>query len=214
MTLPFPDLAADHPANKIDPALLGRNSGAFAPKLSFAERCACLALLTQGVNLRHVAVAFGVNRRTLVRMEDPSSDRYRDVRDEMNRLGVVAFQAKYVTEEAITKLHAAKSDPDLDAPYSAVPAAGVRADVANQRASGNRGITLYKGPGHDFSHRIDVQWRDSSTSDDDSLVDGWYVCHMDVDGMSDVWHTDTDSKAHLTSQAALKFGKRWLDENV
>lgn len=208
MTLPFPDLSPDHPANKLNPVLIERNNTQFAPKLTFADRCTCLALHKAGVAIPPIAIAYGVNRRTVAHIIS-SHRAYKDVKREFETLGLKPFIAKYVTEEAMTKINNAKEDPEVSLPRDKVPPAGVSAGIPNVRARMHAGITLHRGPGHEYSHRIEILW-----CQPEGAPEGWYSKMLDVEEISNTPFGDAENQSHLTSASALRFAKTWLDENA
>ena len=208
MTLPFPDLPATHPANRIDPRLLRVNDSAFAPKLNFGERCSVVALQLMGINSMQVALAYGINRRTATRMMQ--RDKYRNVHDELAKMGQTAFIATYCTEDAVAKVEAVANHPDLELSKREVEATpkGTKAGIANKRANSNAGISVYKAPGAPFTQRIEISWGKFN----EDAPEGWWARCLDMEDMQDVWFGNPDVDSHLTSQSALRAAKAWLDE--
>jgi hypothetical protein len=209
-TIPFPDLAPDHPANKLNPALLERNSSTFAPKLTFADRCSAAALQLAGINPNLVAIAYGVNRRTITSLVAAGRKAYGDVKRELASMGREAFIAKYVTEDAMKRVNEAGSSPEAALPRAELPPAGVSAGIPNRRATGHAGINMHRGPTHEYTHRVEIKWCKPA----DDVEEGWYSDMLDVPDLAGNPFGDPDNKSHLTSQSALRFAKSWLDENV
>ena len=207
MTLPFPDLPASHPANKLDPRLLRVNDSDFAPKLSFGERCSIAALQLAGINPTQVALAYGINRRTCIRIVEQGS-KYRAVKDEILRLGQATFISTYVTESAMALINAHADAPELKVKVTELPKKGERGNVPNKRASANAGISVYKPVAAPHSHRIDVQWGKFH----DDTPEGWWSQLLDQDDMLGQWFGDPEKGTHVTSQSALRHAKTFLDE--
>lgn len=212
MTLLFPELPADHPAQNLHPDAMRGNNSKFEAKLNFGQRCAVLALYRRNVSVRMLAAAFGINRRTVTHVITPDSARYRNVRDEEKRLGTAEFMAKYITEEVATRLAEAASKPEITEPYDQYDAkpAAERTGVASPRATGSAGITTIKLPHHEFSHRIEVSWLEADTAEDDDgpfeHPAGWYWRDLDAD-KPERWNGDPEQQTHLTSAKALQHAK-------
>lgn len=207
MTLPFPDLPASHPANKLDPRLLRVNDSAFAAKLNFGERCSIAALQLAGINPTQVALAYGINRRTCIRIVEPGR-KYKDVKDEIAKLGRTEFIATYVTDDAMGRVNSFAAAPELEMKQTELPKKGEQGNVPNRRASGMAGISVYKPANAPHSHRIDVQWGKFH----DDAPEGWWTQLLDQDDMLGVWFGDVDNGSHVTSQKALQHAKRFLEE--
>ena len=208
--LRFPALDASHPLNSAAPEDFPAQT--FAPKLSFADRCAILGFYKMGFAVPQIAAGFGVNRRTINKVISEISDKYKAVREEYHRIGEGAFIAKYVTPEWAEKVMAAKVLPEVELrgrDYDA--AAPERAGVANKRASSQKGISTIKEDRHDFSHRIEVDWLDADTAKDiEGRVfqhpAGWYWRDLDSD-QPDLWNGDPENDYHLTSAKALQHAR-------
>lgn len=206
--LPFPDLPPTHPANRVDPRLLRFNDSDFSPKLNFGERCSVAALQLMGINSVQVALAYGINRRTATRMMQ--KDKYRTIQDEINRLGKADFIATYCTEDALKRVESMANHPNMTLQKrdeEATPK-GVRAGIPNKRAGAQAGISVHKAVGAPYSQRIEVKWGKFH----EDAPEGWWARCLDMDDMLDVWFGDPDKDTHLTSAAALRHAKTWLDE--
>lgn len=86
----------------------------YAPKMSFADRCAALAAVRMGINKKLVALAFGVNVSTIEYVASPSSRHYKDVRKEYADLGHERFVKEKLTDDYVRKIMAFKDDARLD----------------------------------------------------------------------------------------------------
>lgn len=208
MTVMFPNLPADHPANQVQPELLHGHESKFEPKLSFDERCAAFAAMQMRFSLRQVALAFSINRRTASRIGNLSSKSYKAVHDEYERLGRDTFISKYFTEDVLRRIQAVENDPELNVPRDKVPPAGVKYGVPNERANGHRGISTYKLP--EMTHRIETIW----LADHPDMTPGWYTILLDVEWMAGQPFGDVDKKTHLTSQSALQYARWWLENEL
>lgn len=212
MTLLFPDLPADHPAQKLNPSVLKQHNSNFEAKLTFAERCSLYALHLRGTSTAMLAAAFGVNRRTVTHLCSPDSSRYRNVRDQFKAMGQDAFMAEYFTETAVERLNAAAHKAEVTestAEYRTKTMAE-RGGHASERATSCSGLSTIKLPHHEFSHRIEVAWLDANTAEDDNgpfeHPAGWYWRDLDSD-LPERWQGDPDSGSHLTSAKALQHAK-------
>lgn len=207
MPLNFPDLAPDHPANRLSPNALRENDHSFSAKLRFDERCSVMALQLAGVNAGQVALAYGINRRTATRMLQPG--KYADVKRKLRDLGEKDFIATYVTEDALAKVQQFAASPLLDRNSAEDPVLkGERRGIPNRRGTSGQGITVYKPDGAPHSHRIDVQWGKFH----EDAPEGWWAKLLDEGGMEDAWFGDADADSHITSASALRFAKKYLDE--
>lgn len=208
--LRFPALDASHPLN-LAPADTFKGQS-FAPKLTFADRCAILGFYKTGFSLPQIAAGFKVNRRTVNKVISELSNKYKDVRDEYRRLGEEAFIARYVTPEWAEKVMAAKNDPEVELvgrDYDA--AAPERGNSANKRATGQKGISTIKEDRHDFSHRIEVEWLEADTATDIEgrafeHPAGWYWRDLDGEHPT-VWNGDPENGYHLSSARALQHAR-------
>lgn len=205
-----PDLPAEHPANQIPQELLTLGDSKFAPKLSAFERCQVLALRKSGMSKGAIAITFGIDRRTVTHICNPRGTRYRSVRNEADSLGDKAFILKYVTEDLMQRVRAAAATPEGQASDDVdrqTPGAA-KVGRVNKHATGKSGISMHKGDGHTFTHRIDVKWVEGK----DGFPDGWYADLLDTSEAGQLLG-NPDDNSHLTSLSALRYAKDYLDEN-
>lgn len=197
---PLRSLSADKFAKKAPPSK-------FSPKLEFAERCAALALVRAGVDVRIVAAALDVDRRTVRHIANPSSVHYRQVRKEMENLGTIDFTVKYVTPEIVAKVEAAKIDPVIEQDDKEVVQARTAQDGRpNPRARGMAGIHVVRPEHCRMDHRIEIAYREAD--DVAETVEGWHYRDLDSE-MPDTWlHCGEESL--LTSQNC----KRMAEVNI
>jgi len=205
--LRFPDLGAAHPLNNME-AEMFRASG-FEPRLTFAERCGVLAFHLAKVSVPQLAAAFGVNRRTINKIIATDGNKYRNVREEYQRLGETDFLTKYATAELAAKIAEARSKPEAVQNYTEYDAAITTRKSANRRANGQEGITVIKEERHEHSHRIEVGWLAPDTAVDTSgqtfeHPEGWYWRDLDGDSL---WMGDPENGTHFTSAKTLAHAK-------
>lgn len=207
-----PTLSPHHPVNLIPTELMSLGSSKFEAKLSSTERCQILALRLSGMSIGAIAVTFGVNRRTVTHIHNESSPRYHSVRKIAETMGRDAFLAKFVTEDLIDRIRA-------NAVRAEAQESGEKADkrrstesngVPNPRATRHAGITMHKGPGHEFTHRIEVLWVEGK----EGYADGWYSKLLDS-GTVDATEPfgDPDAKTHMTSATALAYAREYANAN-
>lgn len=181
----------DLPAELLRPT---NNTGQFEPKLTDAERCAVLAAYHAGVKAEALALAYGLNRRTVGHITNPYSKHYRATRKEMDKLGREAFIGQYFTADVRKKLIGVAKRPEL---------ATKRAQAnANRKA----GIHVVKPDQCAYSHRLEVRYFD------DREPRGWYV--RDLDSKTDpelYYHNGQDSLA--SSQNALALAEANLTDD-
>jgi hypothetical protein len=206
-------LTIDEIRERLDPALLRHNSPKFEPKLTFAERCAVLALHMQGASISALAATFGINRRTVKHLISPSSTRYRAVRDQAKAMGDEDFCREYITETIASRFNEAKDSPEVHESmddYDTVPKAD-RAGIPSPRASAHAGTNMWTPPGAEYAHRIEIKWLEANTAEDDTgpfeHPAGWYS--RDLDGETpDRWDGDPENGSHTSSAKALAYAKR------
>ena len=184
----------------------------FKAKLSFAERCAVLALHRKGASTRVVASAFKINRRTVTHIIQGWRG-YSKCADEEKSRGTEAFLHKYLTEDVINRVNATADDPEVNQSYKEYDrSASNRTVTPSRRASGTAGINYYKPSGSDIAHRIDVAWLEANTASDASgpfeHPAGWYW--RDLDGTDQFWNGNPEEGSHLTSMKALNHAKQEL----
>lgn len=183
------------------------DDGKFKPKLDFNERCSILALVMSGVDRRVVAVAFGVDRRTVGHVVNKQSVHYKDVRREYARMGHDAFVAAHLTEQAALKVAAAASDPAVFKTDSQIrEETGV--SVPSARAAKMAGIHVVKPEQCEYSHRIEVKWMDG----DGGYPKGWHFRDLDSKSTPELWLHNGDESL-LTSQACLKMAEANLTDD-
>jgi|GEM_PF-7113417 len=207
--LRFPEHPENHPLNQL-PANVFKGSE-FEAKLNQVERCSILAFRLCNVSVPQLAAAFGVNRRTVNKLVDLQSDKYKSVKDEYRRLGQEDFIATYATEAAAARIAAAVVKDEVEQVGREYDKASAeRATTANKRASSNGGINNIKLPHHDYTHRIEVAWIEENTAVDDSgpfeHPAGWYWRDLDSD-RPDMWSGDPDVGSYFTSAKALAHAK-------
>lgn len=204
-----PDLAPDHPANRIPLDALSVGESKFAAKLMVEERCQILALRLVNMSIGAIAATFKIDRRTVTHICKDSSPRYKQIRDIKQSMGEQAFISKYVTEDLLVRVTAAATTPEAQetwAEHDQKPAAG----TPNKQAHGKSGITPYKGPSHEHSHRIEVSWVEGK----EGYPNGWYTLLLDTGTVDATEYLgDPEKGSHLTSLSALNYAKAYLDEN-
>lgn len=197
----------------LNPALLRENNVKFEPKLSFAERCAVLALNLQGASISALATTFGINRRTVKHIVSENGPRYKAVREQVKVMGEDAFIREYITETIAMRFNKAKDEPETHEPeieYRQTPRSE-RAGVPSARASAHAGINMWTPPGAEYAHRIEIAWLEANTAEDDNgpfeHPAGWYS--RDLDGETpERWNGDPDNDSHLSSAKALAHAKK------
>lgn len=186
---------AEEWAASLDPHSVRVDSGRFASKLTFEERCSVLAAWAVGVNRRLLAVAFGIDRRTVSHVYNRQSPHYKDVRAEYDKLGKDKFIERYLTEDVRNKITKAEASPEAqaivkmnDQEYSKT-----QRRTPNKRSDKFVGVHVMKPIQCEYSHRVEVKWVDSH------LGLGWYYQDYDGDFPNEWMHTGEDSI--LTSKA-------------
>lgn len=212
MTNPLnvPGLSPDHPANRLPAETLHLGDNRFAAKLSFDERCQMLALKLSNMSIGAIAVAFGVNRRTVTHVYQPHSPRYQNVRKQLETMGRDAFLTRYIDEDLINRVKAAAETPEAQMSGNKYEQKESHSTTPNPRATKAAGISVHKGEGHGFTHRIEVVWVDNK----EDYPDGWYAKLLDTNDVnSEEPVGDPSVSSHLTSQSALNYARAFLNEN-
>jgi hypothetical protein len=161
--------------------------GKFAPKLSFAQRCEILVMLRAGIGRATLAKAYGINRRTITHIESPASPHYKNVREELVRLGPDEFRAQYLTEDGAKRVRKAMIGGEDSGP--------------KQSANRDRGMHTVRNDYCKYDHRIQIEWLP-----DGELGAGWYF--KDLDGpFPDGWFSGYDDESRISSTACLKGAK-------
>lgn len=156
----------------------------FRPKLSDHERCSVLALHLMGVKTEALAMAYGLNRRTVTHICNSSSTHYKETRKERKRMGDEAFIEKYADEAARQRLLSVSNKPNLKSR---------KADARERRKAG---IHVVKPEQCAHSHRLEIAYRE------DGDPPGWY--YRDLDSEDQGWyHNGVDSLASSQNCLAL-----------
>ena len=173
------------------------NKGKFAPKLSFAQRCAILYLSTQGADSYKLAETFGIDPRTVGRMVNPDSPRYKDVRDEFSRLGPEEFKAKYYTEAIHDKMQ------NFSKAFSEAVAKKSR-ERADKAARTQEGWHRIHRAFDNKEVRIEIRWQEEPGP-------GWY--YRDIDSnWPEMWMLPDNEQPSTTSAEALRNVKKLYAE--
>lgn len=172
-------------------AMRKANSGKFEPKLDFAERCAILAAYSNGVRRDVLATAFGVDRRTIGHIVNPTSVHYRDVRKRLHDDGPQNFTNMFLTEELALKIGAAVKE---EAKIEADP------NAPDKKKNKQAGLHTVKPAQCAYSHRLEIAWHDEK-----GAGPGWY--YRDLDGSDSLgwYHNGLDSLR--TSALALSYAE-------
>lgn len=160
----------------------------FSAKLDFDQRCEILALHRAGVSRVALAEAYGLDRRTITHIYNPKSTHYRNVREELVKLGPEEFQKRYITDNALTKL---KNISISERSRGDGP-------MAQRNATRFKGVHAVTNDAVSRAHRIVVQWHEKGI---DGLAPGWYYQDMDGDDPN-AWRHNGDT-SRLTSKACL-----------
>ena len=196
--------------DRLDPSSLREDAGRFAPKLNFDERCGILAAYLSGVSRRLLAAAFNINRRTVTHIYNKNSVHYKEVRKELERMGVDEFKRQYMTEIIANKLMEAEQNTRVrilveldDKEESAWANKLMRPNPKRTKDMGYH--TLH--PEHcTYSHRVQIGWAAGH------FGVGWY--YRDLDGsFPDAWmHSGEESI--LTSTSALAGAKFEIQDKM
>lgn len=193
-------LPEDHPLRNLSADKFAKKpeQGKFAPKLEPEERCAVLALIQSGVDAGVVAVAFGIDRRTVGHIKNTASIHYKETRKELSRLGAVEFAKTYITPEVVERV--AKAQKPDDPP---VLTSKTVDGVPNPRSKAMAGIHVIKPEQCAHSHRIEIAYHDDLDG-----ITGWM--YRDLDSRyPDAWLHNGD-ESRLTSQNC----KRMAEANI
>jgi len=180
----------------LNPSSMRADAGKFEAKLTFAERCAVLACLVNGVNRNLLAHVFGINRRTVSHIGNPKSVHYKSVRDELIGLGKEEFTTKYITEDVQDRI--AASENKLIVQIKDREAAEIDDNIRTPSRMRNkhRGTHVRIPEGGTYSHRIQIEWVVGFYGE------GWY--YKDFDGPFPEKWLHTGPESILSSTAALK----------
>lgn len=184
-----------------------RGMGRFDAKLTFDERCSVLALYLSGVHRRVLALAFGIDRRTVAHIYNRKSIHYKAVRNRLQELGQAEFLKQYLTEWATEKVAKVANDPSItlaDKEYRAQPDKGVH---PNKRKNRNEGLHVVKPDQCEHTHRIMIQWFDERPIEgtEQTLPAGWWYKDMDGNAPDEWVHSGPESL--LSSSNALKMAE-------
>lgn len=194
----------------LNPSSLRADGGKFEAKLTFEQRCAILACYINGTNRRLLALAFGVNRRTVTHIYNKKSVHYRSVRAELEKLGKEEFTSRYVNEDIIKLIRdtekAAGSAAILDANDTDVADQPVNIRVPTKMRSKDEGIHTIQPPQCSYSHRVEIAWVNSH------LGEGWYF--RDLDGSFPEEWMNSGPESILTSTTALRGAEQEVTDRV
>jgi hypothetical protein len=185
--------------DSLDPASLRVDAGRFAPKLNHEERCQLLACYLKGVNRRLLAVAFGINRRTVTHIYNTNSPHYKDVRKELEMLGRDAFINKYLSEDVANRLKEAENNKRTQVLMQLNDKEEMQ--LANRLITPNPKRTKDAGlhvihPDHcEYSHRVRIGWVNGFHGE------GWY--YKDLDGAFPEEWMHSGKESLLSSTTAL-----------
>lgn len=176
-------LPADHPLSQL-PADLMSSGHEFAPKMSLDQRCEIYALQLSGVSRNVLALAYGVNRRTITHICNPASSRYREVRKKKDEMGTAPFIAQYVTEEALKKVREFARHPDVNKTYKETD---TPMTINNPRSVRNAGVNtlnfnLAGDAGMPKSLRVHIAWLEEGAELQGGQLAkeaGWYIRTLD-----------------------------------
>lgn len=188
----LPEALTDHKYN-----------GKFKAKLTFEDRCSALALILHGTDLRLVAAAYGINRRTASHLRNNHSPHYKEVKTELKKLGLAEFKQTYITEYAVDLINRAAKDPEIQKEIAKSNKAHVEtpAGEPSNRRNGKKGVHVVHPAQCKYTHRIEIDFREADPVTESP--EGWY--HRDLDGPNpDLWaHCGEASLS--SSGAALKY---------
>lgn len=177
--------------------LLVRSSGQFTPKLTEEQRCSIYALTQKGVKRDVIALAFGVDGRTVAHIANRHSPKYKSVRVTYDNLGHDAFMVRYLTEDAVRMVVAAAPEP---APMRANPGASSDLGVSKRanRMAGTHVIPAADGL-RKGNRSVEIMYR----SDIDGMPDGWY--YRDITSGDNNWyhHGDASLKTSVACYNAV-----------
>lgn len=170
--------------------VFANNSSRFASKLSENQRCSILALIRNGVKHDLIANAYGVDVRTVSRVGNDHSPKYKSVRMLYQQLGHDAFTARYLTEDVARMVADAAPEPTPQRPN---PAAVTPMGVSRRanRMAGVHVIPPMEGL-RKTQREVEIAFR----SGIDELPDGWYYRDI-ADG--DDWLHNGDASLRTSS---------------
>lgn len=178
------------PYERIPAELKAANDGKFNAKLTEAERFSALAAVLTGIKKDVVAAAFGIDRRTISHMTNPTSKHYKSTREKVQQMGNKAFIEKYFDEKTLLRIQkAALPDARTD---GTEPVAG-----PNPRAKAKAGINVIKPEQCAYNHRVMVQFR----KEEPDVLPGWW--YKDMDGPNPEEWCRGDDASMITSQSCL-----------
>lgn len=172
------------PSERIPAEFLAGNDGKFKAKLDEADRMRCLASVMAGIKKDIVAVAFGIDRRTVSHMTNPYSKHYKSLRDKAKAMGEKAFVKEHFDEIALERIRSAKP-PKAEAEKTGGP---------NIRAKSKAGVNVVRPEQCSYSHRINVAFRQEPEP-------GWW--YQDLDGPDPQEWCRGDAASMQTSQDCL-----------
>lgn len=158
--------------------------GKFAPKMTFFQRCEVLALYRKGITREALAEMYGVDRRTITHIYNPTSVHYKNVRQLEINMGREIFMRTYLNEETLSRAVQHHKEKVESTPKN------------NKHANGKAGIHVVRGLNCEYDHRVHVRWLEPDT---DIQEAGWYYRDMDSD-FPDRWFC-TSEESLKTSQA-------------
>ena len=165
----------------------------FAPKLTYEKRCQILAMHHSGISRDLLARAYGINRRTVTHIYNPLSTHYKEVRHEMEVIGIKAFQEKYLTQDVM--------DQVLEFNQRRV-----ENPEANKTADRKAGPHTVIGENTENPHKIVISWKTvgDQSNQQGGIIDrsGWYYNDLDGD-FPNCW-LFTDESSLRTSEACYK----------
>jgi len=180
-----------------------RGQGRFEAKLTFEERCSVLALYMSGVNRRVLAIAFGIDRRTVAHIYNPHSIHYKSVRAEANSMGRELFMRRYLTEEAIQRVESVANHPRVTLSDDQTREKPSTANLPSRKRNRREGMHVLKPDQCEYSHRVVIAWRDEITDvvSGNVLPMGWWYQDLDGNDPDEWFHSGPESL--ISSQNAL-----------
>lgn len=151
-----------------------RSNLSYAPKMSFAERCSCLAFYHAGVKKNVLALVFGVNRRTVSHIVNDHGLHYKNVRERRRELGPDEFNRTYITEELTMRINEMRSHPDVEKTQGEIDSER-SSNKPNERAAKKAGYHLVVGEVTGMKCNVEVKWI-SSKHDPEQ---GWFWFNND-----------------------------------
>ncbi len=146
-----------------------RKNTNFQRKLDENDRIAIIAMYRSGIRREILALAFGVDKRTIGHMANPQSVHYIKDRKRYETLGMERVLAEIVTEEMKRKV------VDATVSLRTVKTETVSKNLeVSPRSANYAGIHTVRPDQCAYSHRIEIKYRDEG---DDPA--GWYVRDME-----------------------------------